>query len=320
LSCFGTRSCSHHAQRYVRHAPTSSMTNPTAGASGSAPAGGESGRLRVAAFQAPYLPFGSFEAIGLIKRQLAVCEAAGVDVLCCPEAVIGGLAHESDGQSPAAVALGVHDGELSGVLAPLMDTAVAVIVGFTERDAAGRLFNAAAVIADRTLVGTYRKVFPGYRTVFQAGSELPVFHLGTARFGVMICNDIWYLEPARVLAARGAAVVFVPSNSGHIRDLASAGALRARGATLPIARAVENTATVVVADIAGRQGDRAALGCTVIVDPDGIVLAKADAEEPGLIIADVKRERRRTKDPRGWDGPTNAAVTQAFVDLWRAGD
>ncbi|MFI5306728.1 MAG: hypothetical protein ACHQ53_05210 [Polyangiales bacterium] len=36
---------------------------------------------------------------------------------------------------------------------------------------------------------------------------LPLWHLGATSFGIMICNDIWYLEPARVLAARGAAVI-----------------------------------------------------------------------------------------------------------------
>ena len=316
-------------QRRSRHATgtrfmptTRSTTNDTGHDGDTSPASLEKAKahLRVAAFQAPYLPFGSFEAVGLIKGQLEVCEAAGVAVLCCPEAVIGGLAHESDGQSPAAVALGVHDGELTDVLAPLMETNITVIVGFTERDASGRLFNSAAVVSNGDLVAVYRKVFPGYRTVIQAGTDLPVFHLGAARFGVMICNDIWYLEPARVLASKGAAVIFVPSNSGHVRNPVSADALRARGETLPIARAVENTVTVVVADIAGRQGDRYALGTSAIVDPNGVVLAKADPESPGLVMADVERERHQMTDPRGWDGHTNAAVTQAFVALWRQGD
>ena len=55
-------------------------------------------------------------------------------MLCCPEAVIGGLAHESDDQSPADVALEVENGQLAETLAPLMATAVTLIVGFTERD------------------------------------------------------------------------------------------------------------------------------------------------------------------------------------------
>lgn len=74
--------------------------------------------MKVAAYQAPYLPFGSMDAVGLIREQIARCESAGVEILCAPEAVIGGLAHESDGQFPSAVALGVDNGELADVVAP----------------------------------------------------------------------------------------------------------------------------------------------------------------------------------------------------------
>jgi predicted amidohydrolase len=164
--------------------------------------------MKVAAYQAPYLPFGSFDAIGLIAGQLTACEAQGFEVLCCPEAVVGGLAHESDGQSPADVALAVEGGELAGVLAPLMGASVTVIVGFTERDPAGALFSSAAVVQEGTLVAVHRKVFPGYRTAIQAGTELPVFARGAMPFGVMICNLIWYIGQARVLASRGAATIF----------------------------------------------------------------------------------------------------------------
>ena len=53
--------------------------------------------MKVAAYQAPYLPFGCWDAVGLIAAQLIDCERAGVELLCCPEAIIGGLAHESAG-------------------------------------------------------------------------------------------------------------------------------------------------------------------------------------------------------------------------------
>ena len=271
--------------------------------------------MRVAAYQAPYLPFGSLDGIGLIAGQLGLCEAAGVDVLCCPEAVIGGLAHESDGQSPADVALNVEDGELVDVLAPLMTTTVTLVVGFTERAQSGDLYNSAAVVVDGDLALVYRKVFPGYRTVIKAGSTLPVVWRGPSSFGVIICNDIWYLEPARVLAAAGAAVLFVPSHSGHCREGAPTARLQARGENLPIARAVENTCAVVVADVTGRQEGRVALGTSRIIDPDGAVLACADPCRTSLLVAEVEGERRPS-DPRGWDGFTNPMVTNAFLGLW----
>lgn len=102
--------------------------------------------------------------------------------------------------------------------------------------------------------------------------------------------------------------------SKHVRPSPDAAALRVRGATLPIARAVENTTTIVAADIAGSQGARRAIGCSRIVNPDGQVLAAAGPSEECLLIADVET-RRRQFDPRGWDGHLNPAVTEAFVDL-----
>jgi hypothetical protein len=37
----------------------------------------------VAAYQAPLLPAGSMEAIGLIEKQVRRCESLGVSILCC---------------------------------------------------------------------------------------------------------------------------------------------------------------------------------------------------------------------------------------------
>ncbi len=271
--------------------------------------------MKVAAYQAPYLPFGSMEAVGLIRAQVDECEASGVALLCCPEAVLGGLARESAGDSPDDVALGVENGQLADVVAPLLDTAVTVVVGFTERAQSGELFNSAAVLAGGRVAAVYRKVFPGYRTVIRAGTELPVLRCGSTPFGIIICNDLWYVEPARLLSSAGAAVILVPTNSGHQR--APSRSFQARGENLPIARAVENTTTVVVADIAGRQGERITPGFTAIVDPDGVVLARAAPMVEALLVADIEPQRR-PYDPRGLDGHTNPAVAAAFLDLWRA--
>lgn len=49
--------------------------------------------MKVAAYQAPLLPAGSMNrALRLIRGQITRCESAGVEILCCPEAVLGGLA------------------------------------------------------------------------------------------------------------------------------------------------------------------------------------------------------------------------------------
>ena len=50
--------------------------------------------MRVAAYQAPLLPAGSMEALALIRKRVEWCEAEGVSILCCPEAILGGLADD----------------------------------------------------------------------------------------------------------------------------------------------------------------------------------------------------------------------------------
>lgn len=60
--------------------------------------------MKVAAYQAPLLPGGSSEAIGLIREQVERCEAEGVEILCCPEAVLGGLADYAARPADIAIA------------------------------------------------------------------------------------------------------------------------------------------------------------------------------------------------------------------------
>jgi predicted amidohydrolase len=171
--------------------------------------------VKVAAYQAPYLPFGCWDAVDMITMQLIDCERAGVELLCCPEAIIGGLAHESAGQSPRDVALTVD--ELRRLVAPLAASPVTSVVGFTERGSDDAVYSSAVLLTDGDIRTVYRKVYPGYRTEVSAGTDLPVVALGDTPLGMMICNDVWYVEPGRVLAAKGAALITVPTNSGHVK-------------------------------------------------------------------------------------------------------
>ena len=135
-------------------------------------------------------------------------------------------------------------------------------------------------------------------------------------FGILICNDIWYAEPARILAHKGAELILVPTNSGHLRrDNTLKNRFRTRGETLAVARAVDNTVSIVQADVAGEQQGRFALGCSRILDPDGAVLAVADPQTVGLVIADLE-PHSRPFDPRGWDTRINEAVSREYASIF----
>jgi 5-aminopentanamidase len=52
--------------------------------------------MKVAAYQAPLLNAGSMDALALIRRRIEQCEAENVAFLCCPAAMLGGLADYSN--------------------------------------------------------------------------------------------------------------------------------------------------------------------------------------------------------------------------------
>ena len=70
------------------------------------------------------------DAVELIRKRVAWCEAEGVGILCCPEAVLGGLADYA--AHPADIAIDVESGQLDAVLTPLASDTVTTILGFTE--------------------------------------------------------------------------------------------------------------------------------------------------------------------------------------------
>ncbi len=268
--------------------------------------------MRVAAYQAPFAACSSIDvALNLIRAQVNVCAAEGVEILCCPEGILGGLADYV--KCPTDMAIDVEGGQLEAVLAPLASPTVTTVLGFTEIDRRGRLYNSAAVYQRGAVVGICRKLYPAiHQSVYEAGDEMPVFKIGDLTFGIVICNDSNYYEPARIMAAQGAAALFVPTSNGLPSERFGP-ELVTMARNVDIARAIENSVAVVRADVAGRNRDLVSYGSTEIVDADGMGLASARPLEADLIVADIRTTPRRSR--RGWDGARNPAVADAYARL-----
>lgn len=242
--------------------------------------------MKVAAYQAPLLPSGTMDAISLIVDQVKACEVAGVEILCCPEAVLGGLADYSG--RPADLAIDVTSGQLRAMLTPMASRTVTTIVGFTEAGPEGRLFNSAAVFSQGDVVGVYRKMHPAInRSVYEPGTAIPIFTVRGLVFGVMICRDSTFRELARSMTARGATALFVPTNNAlaPAKDGAAV-AEHARRTDVVLAR--ENGVAVIRADVAGRADGLESHGSSEIVRQDGRTLRAAKRLEPDLLIAEIQ--------------------------------
>jgi predicted amidohydrolase len=245
--------------------------------------------MKVAAYQSPLLPGGSMRALDLIREQVALCEEEGIPILCCPEAILGGLADFSD--NPAPFAIRTDNRQLASVLTPLASDRVTCIVGFTELGCDGALYNAAAVFHRGRVQGVYRKIHPAIRrSVYAPGWETPVFRVGQLTFGIVICNDSNYPDLAGRMAAGGAAVLFIPTNNGLPNGRASL-ELNAAARTTDIALATENRVWVIRADVAGRNGKLTSFGCSEIVNPEGDVVQEACLEDRDLLVANIKVDK-----------------------------
>lgn len=242
--------------------------------------------MKVAAYQAPLLSSGSLEVIRLIAEEVRACEAVGVEILCCPEAVLGGLADDSD--RPADFALDVASGQVRSLLTPLASKTVTTIVGFTECGPAGQLFNSAAVYSRGEVVGTYRKVHPAInRSVYEPGVAVPTFTVGGFVFGIVICRDSAFPELAHSMAMRGASALFVPTNNA-LAPTKGGGQLVEHARRTDVTTARATGMAVIRADVAGRVDGLESCGSSGIVAPDGTILRVAEPLAPDLLIADIQ--------------------------------
>jgi predicted amidohydrolase len=249
-------------------------------------------RFRVAVVQTRPR-FGAVEenvAEALTLGSHALAAAGGADLVVFPELFHTGYAFVSRREAQALAEDAVRGPTARALTAFCREHGTVAIGGLCERR--GReLFNSAVWAGADGVRGVYRKVhlFDREQRWFARGREpWPVFRVGAARVGLMICFDWRFPEVARSLALAGADVVAHPANlvMSHCQE-----AMRTR--------ALENglffaTANRVGADRRPRLTLRFT-GASQVVDPSGRVLARAGARGAEAMVVDLDLARSRDK-------------------------
>ncbi|MFT5644884.1 MAG: NAD+ synthase (glutamine-hydrolyzing) [Janthinobacterium sp.] len=95
-----------------------------------------------------------------------------------------------------------------------------VVIGLPIMES-GRRFNAAVVVQNGKVIGTYRKhdlpntsVFDEKR-YFSSGDQAFVFSVKNVQFGINICEDTWFPEAPALARQAGAQVLLVPNGSPY---------------------------------------------------------------------------------------------------------
>lgn len=177
---------------------------------------------------------------------------------------------------------------------------IAAVVGYVDED--GDIYNAAALIYDGAVVGTYRKMYlPNYGVFdearyFRAGGECPVYTLGGARVGVNICEDIWHAAGPSVAQRAAGAEVIVNINGSPFHA-----GKRAFREKMLATRAADNGVFVAYVNLVGGQDELVFDGSSAVFAPDGDAVARAHQFEEQLLAADLDVGavfRSRLRDPR----------------------
>ena len=227
-------------------------------------------------------------------------QSAGCDIVAFPELCITGYPPEDLVLKPGFVS---DNKDMLATIAAHTRDCVAV-VGFVDSDR--DLYNAAAVCADGTIRGTYRKrLLPNYGVFDEAryfipGDEsdtLELFVIGGVKVGLSICEDIW--SPAGPLAtqAAGGAELNININGSPYHR----GKVAGRERMLATRAADASCALVYVNQVCG-QDELVFDGASMAFDADGNLLARGAQFTEELLIVDIDIEpvyRKRLLDPRG---------------------
>ncbi len=219
--------------------------------------------------------------------------ADGADLVLFPEMALTGYPPEDlvFRESFRAASLRARD-ELAERLAAAGLGELAVVVGYL--DAAGGPRNAAALLHGGRVLATYFKHhLPNYGVFDEAryfvpGDRFVVVRVRGVDVALTICEDLWQDGGPYAVAARAeVGLVACVNGSPYERNKDDV--------RLPLCRrrAAEAGATIAYVNMVGAQDELVYDGDSMIVAPDGTVLARAAQYDEVLVVRDVELPDRR---------------------------
>jgi NAD+ synthase (glutamine-hydrolysing) len=239
---------------------------------------------------------GNVEAVLATWRRAA---AAGADLIVFTELTTSGYPPEDLLLKPEFVAANLEAIERLRLEGPAGTTAIVGYVGAGEGDSTDRahwdvalatrnLTNSAAVLRDGVLVATYDKLrLPNYGVFDEARYFTPrdrvcLVDVAGVRIGVTICEDLWHEQgPASRAIDAGAEVLAVlnasPYSRGKRTDREAWVTHHARAGGVHVA----------YCNVVGGQDEVVFDGDSMLVGPDGTVLARGAQFSEDLVVVDL---------------------------------
>jgi len=243
-------------------------------------------------------------AANLEKAVAGIREAAGrgAKIVCLPELFRSPYFCQAEDASSFDLAETIPGPSTETLGWEARRSGVVLVASLFERRAPGLCHNTTVVIGtDGALLGKYRKMHipddPAYyeKFYFTPGDlGFHVFPTQHGTLGVLICWDQWFPEAARLVALRGADVIFYPTAIGwHPAEKAAQGAAQHDAwRTVQRGHAIANGVYVAAVNRVGLELPAGPPGLefwggSFVCDPQGVMLAEAPADREDLLLATV---------------------------------
>jgi predicted amidohydrolase len=161
-----------------------------------------------------------------------------------------------------------------------------IVSGFNEREGR-RIYNSSVITGPKGYIGVYRKLhlFMREKEFFTPGNlGLPVFDLGFARIGMLICFDWMFPEVWRILAQKGADIICHPSNL----------VLPYAQQAVPV-HCMINRVFAITCNRVGIEGNLKFTGKSIVADTKGNVLHESSSNRTEVFAADLDIKASRDK-------------------------
>ncbi|WP_457745430.1 N-carbamoylputrescine amidase [Sulfurimonas sp.] len=184
-------------------------------------------------------------------------------------------------------------------------------------------FNSLVVIdADGTVMQNYRKTHipdgPGYeeKFYFKSGDTgFKVYNTSYGKIGVGICWDQWFCETARILALKGAELIFYPTAIGSEPEIKLDS--KEHWQRVQMGHAAANMLPVIAANRVGKEiGESCSLtfyGSSFMTDYTGKIITEASRDKEEIVYGEYDLEKN-AKQREYW-GLLRDRETQAYKEI-----
>ena len=211
----------------------------------------------------------------------------GANILCFPELFVSHWFPKEINPGHFSLAEDVEGPSVRSMQDIARKHDVVLICPIFEKEKEGVYYNSAVVIdAGGAILGSYRKVhvpqIPLWeeRFYFKPGNlGFPVFKTKHADIGIQICWDNFFPEGARILALKGAQVIFSPT--------AAAFASKKRWETVISSHAISNGVFLFRVNRVGSEEKQDFYGNSFCVSPEGELLDKPTGMKESIALFDV---------------------------------